>query len=186
MALKPTIYKASISLSDIDSHYYDELLLTIAQHPSETLERMMVRLLAFCLNAHECDDHKELSFTRGLSNSEEPDLWLRTLDDQIEHWIEIGQPEVERVKKGVNQSRGASVYCFGKSSDTWWQLNQASFAALPKTRVLQLPWGQVQAASQLLGRTMTLTVSITENTIYLANDNANVEIPVLTLMEPDL
>lgn len=94
MALKPTIYKAKIALSDVNRNYYDTLNLTIAQHPSETQERMMVRLLAFCINAHE-----QLVFTKGISSPEEPDLWIRSLDDNLELWIDVGEPAFERIKK---------------------------------------------------------------------------------------
>ncbi len=94
MALKPTIYKLNINLSDLDRDYYDTIDLTLAQHPSETLERMMARVVAFCINAEE-----HLKFTKGLSEIEEPDIWARTLDDQIALWIDVGEPDVERIKK---------------------------------------------------------------------------------------
>lgn len=177
MALKPTIYKAAVSLSDIDRNYYDQLQLTLAQHPSETPERMLVRLLVFCLNAHE-----QLSFTRGLSSPDEPDLWQRSLDDQIEHWIEVGQPDPERVKKASNQAGQVSVYSFGKSVDVWWLQVEKAMRSLPRTRIFQLPWEQVQALTGLLSRTMNLSVSITESTLYVADDSATVEVPVSSLM----
>lgn len=177
MALKPTIYKANVTLSDIDRHHYDDLQLTIAQHPSETLERMMVRLLVFCLNASA-----ELGFTRGLSTPEEPDLWQRSLDGQIEHWIEVGQPEPDRVKKGANQAKRVSVYVFGKSADTWWQLNSASMQALPRVSVFKFAWADIQSLSQLASRTMDLSVSITECTLYVTAGEQTVEVPVSTLL----
>ena len=89
MAIKPTIYKLKIALSDLERNHYDTLNLTLALHPSETLERMMVRVLAYCINAQA-----HLSFTRGLSAIEEPDIWARTLDDQISLWIDLGEPSV--------------------------------------------------------------------------------------------
>lgn len=94
MALKPTVFKFQVSLSDLNRNYYDTLNLTVAQHPSETTERMMARVLAFCINAQE-----HLDFTRGLSTVEEPDIWARTLDDQISLWIDVGEPAVDRIKK---------------------------------------------------------------------------------------
>ena len=90
MALKPTIFKIKIALSNIEANHYDNLNLTIAQHPSESLERMMARVLAFCMNARE-----NLSFTKGLSAVEEPDIWERTLDDRLSLWIDkIGRAHV--------------------------------------------------------------------------------------------
>lgn len=180
MALKPTIYKATVNLSDIDRHYYDELQLTLAQHPSETVERMMVRLLAYCLQAG-ADTEAELSFTKGLSTSEEPDLWCRSLDNQILHWIEVGQPEPERLKKGANQARQVSVYAFGKSAATWWQLNREAISALPKVTVYQFDWADIQALSQLVTRTMALMVSITENTLYISAGEQTLEVPLTHL-----
>ncbi len=113
MARKATIYKADIQLSDIDRNLFDSLALTIALHPSETLERMTVRLLVFCINAKE-----HLQFTRGLSSTEEPDLWEKNLQGDIVHWIEIGQPEPARIKAALKQAERVSVYAFGKSADS--------------------------------------------------------------------
>lgn len=113
MALKPTIYKLRISLSDLNRNYYDTLNLTLAQHPSETLERMMVRALAFCINAQE-----HLVFTKGLSEIDEPDIWVRTLDDRIALWIEVGEPSVERVKKAGQKAKTVKIYCFNAKADT--------------------------------------------------------------------
>jgi len=115
VALKPTIYKIKISLSDIDENHYDNLNLTIAQHPSESLERMMARVLAFCMNARE-----NVSFTKGLSAVEEPDIWTRTLDDRLSLWIDIGEPAFDRIKKATRLSPGVKVYSFNLKSNSWW------------------------------------------------------------------
>ncbi len=177
MALKPTIFKADVSLSDMDRDHYDQLALTLAQHPSETLERMMVRLLVFCLNASPA-----LSFTRGLSTTEEPDLWQRGLDGQIQHWIEVGQPDPERIKKATNQAQRVSVYAFGKSADTWWQQNAEAISRLPRTRVYRFAWGDIQQLAAGVARTMALSVSITEQQLYIAQGDVTLEIPLTTLM----
>lgn len=105
MALKATIFKAEISISDMDRHYYQEHPLTIAQHPSETNERMMVRLLAFALNADE-----RLEFTKGLSADDEPELWNKNYSDEIELWIELGQPDEKRIRKACGRSRQVIIY----------------------------------------------------------------------------
>ena len=180
MALKPKIYKATVSLSDMDRNHYEELQLTLAQHPSETLERMLVRLLVFCLNADP-----QLSFTRGLSTAEEPDLWQRSLDDQIEHWIEVGQPEPDRVKKGGNQSGRISVYSFGKSGDSWWQSHAEALRALPRLDVFQFAWDDVQQLTALVARSMNLSVTITEARLYVADDAQTVELPLSRLIAAD-
>ncbi|AGH45888.1 hypothetical protein C427_3780 [Paraglaciecola psychrophila 170] len=100
MALKPTIYKFKLSVSDLNHDYFDSLNLTVALHPSETKERMMVRVLVFCLHAYQ--DHENLmAFTKGLSAIDEPDIWLRGLDDQLYLWVDVGEPSFERIKKVV-------------------------------------------------------------------------------------
>ena len=175
MALKPTIYKAQVELADSDHSRYQSLNLTLARHPSETLERMAARLLAYCLNAG-----RGLEFTRGLSTAEEPDLWQHADNGEIAHWIEVGQPEEPRLRKACGRARRVSVYAFGKSSDTWWQLNGAAIAALPRCTVWQLDWPQMMAVAALLERTVALTVSIVGGVIYLDNGGASASIePVL-------
>jgi len=122
LALKPIIYKIRINLSDLDRNYYDTLNLILAQHPSETLERMMVRVLAFCINAQEF-----LVFTKGLCAVEEPDIWARTLDDRISLWIDVGEPSLERIKKARRLSPVVKIYSFNSKSDRWWTQGQAKF-----------------------------------------------------------
>jgi uncharacterized protein YaeQ len=162
MALKPKIYKTRITLSDIDRDYYTTLNLTVAQHPSETLERMMVRVLAFCIHARE-----HPTFTKGLCAVEEPDIWAHTLDDRISLWIDVGEPAVERIKKATRLSPAVRVYSFNSKSDTWWEQGRARFNALPVS-VFQLPWEEVQALAALVQRTMDLSVTITGDSAYVA------------------
>ena len=119
MALKPTIYKFDIALSDIDEGRYENLNLTVAQHPSETIERMMVRLLAYCLNLNE-----GLEFTTGLSNTDEPDLVQRSLDGITLNWIEVGEPSAERVRNASTIARQVKVYCFNTKANVWWSQAQ--------------------------------------------------------------
>ena len=167
MALKPTIYKAQVSLADSDQNCFEELSLTIAKHPSETIERMTVRLLAFCLN-----HSRGLEFTRGLSTADEPDIWQHADSGEIEHWIELGQPEEPRLRKACGKAKKVSVYAFGRSADTWWKLNSDAIGALPRLQVWKFSWPEVEAASQLMSRTMKLGLSIVGGTLYL-DDGAN-------------
>jgi uncharacterized protein YaeQ len=162
MALKPKIYKSRIALSDIDRDYYAALNLTIAQHPSETLERMMARVLAYCVNAHE-----QLTFTRGLCAVDEPDIWARTLDDQIAMWIDVGEPAVDRIKKATRLSREVRVYSFNSRSAVWWEQGRAGFNGLPVS-VYRFPWKDIQALAALVQRTMDLSVTITGGSAYVA------------------
>lgn len=175
MALKPTIYKAQIALADSDRNCFEALSLTLARHPSETLERMAARLLAFCLHCT-----RGLEFTKGISTADEPDLWVHSDHGDIEHWIEVGQPEQPRLRKACGRARQVSVYAFAKSTPTWWKLNGADIAALPRLQVWQFDWDEIQAAAALLDRTVQLNVSIVGGIIYLDNGNAS------TSVEPTL
>lgn len=170
MALKPTIYKLKIDVADTDRGYYDTLNLTIAQHPSETLERMMARVLAFCLNAQE-----QLVFAKGLCAVEEPDIWAFTLDDRISLWIDVGEPDVERIKKATRRSEAVRVYSFNSKSATWWAQGRVKFNELPVS-VFQFPWESIQALATLVKRTMHLAVTITGDTAYVAAENGECEV----------
>ncbi len=171
MALKPTIYKAQVELADSDHNRFQGLNLTLARHPSETLERLAARLLAYCLNAG-----RGLEFTKGLSTAEEPDLWQHADNGEIAHWIEVGQPEEPRLRKACGRARQVSVYAFGKSSDTWWKLNGAAIAALSRCRVWQLGWPQMVAIAAMLERSVALNVSIVGGVMYLDNGSTSASI----------
>lgn len=170
MALKPTIYKLNIALSDLNRNYYDTLNLTVAQHPSETLERMMVRILAYCINAHEY-----LVFTKGLSDVEVPDLWLRTLDDQVALWIEVGEPSVDRIKKASRVSKAVRVYCFNSKADVWWTQAEDKIKLL-KASVFKFEWENIQALATLVQRTMDISISITGDSAYVATESGECEV----------
>lgn len=170
MAIKPTIYKARVNLSDLNRDHYDTLNLTLALHPSETPERMMARLMAFCLNAQE-----HLSFTKGLSDVEEPDIWVRTYDEQTALWIDMGEPDFDRVKKSCRKARSVKVYSFNSKSDVWWSQGQAKFKSLP-AEFVRFAHTDIEALAQLLQRTLDMSVTITGHSAYVACDGGNVEV----------
>ncbi len=170
MSLKPTIYKMKIALSNINRAYYDTLNFTIAQHPSETPERMMVRVLAFCLNSQE-----DLVFTNGLSAVDEPDIWARTLDDQISLWIDVGEPSLERIKKAVRLSPVVKIYSFNSKSDKWWTEGSRKFKAL-KASIIQFQWESIERMAELVARRMDLSVTITDGMAYVATDSDECEV----------
>jgi uncharacterized protein YaeQ len=170
VAIKPTIYKARIALSDMERDYYDSLNLTIAQHPSETAERMMVRILAYCLNAQE-----GIELTKGLEDVEEPAVWVRTMDDQIALWIDLGEPTPERVKKATHRARQVRVYSFNRKSDVWWSQNASKFAKLDAA-FYRFSWEEVEALAAMVSRTMDLSITITGDSAYVAGDKGEVEI----------
>ena len=168
--MKPTIYKLRISLSDLNRNYYDTLNLTLAQHPSETIERMMVRVLAYCINAQE-----NLVFTKGLSDIDEPDLWVRTLDDQTALWIEVGEPSVDRVKKVSRLADKVKIYSFNSKSDVWWSQSEEKFKRY-EVSFYQFNWENIQSLVSLVQRTMDISVSITGDSAYVAADSGECEV----------
>lgn len=170
MASNSKICKLKISLSDIDRNYYDTLSLTVAQHPSETTERMMVRVLVFCINARE-----RLEFTKGLSAVDEPDIWARSLDDQLLLWIDVGEPSLDRIKKASRIASEVKVYSFNRKSKPWWEQGREKFAQL-NASFYRFEWESVQALAALQQRTMQLSVTITGNSAYIATELGECEL----------
>ena len=177
MALKPTIYKFKIALTDLDRNHYDTLNLTIAQHPSETLERMMVRMLAFWINAQE-----SLMLTKGLRTAEEPDLWAHTPDGRIALWIDIGEPAPDRIKKATRIAQSVKVYSFNSKSNVWWMQEQAKFTPL-SAAIFQFSWPNIQALAKLVQRTMDISVTITEESAYVATESGECEVGWVVLKD---
>ena len=157
-------------VSDFNREYYEELALTVAQHPSETTERMMVRVLAFCLQSQE-----GISFTKGLSAPDEPDLWVNTLDGQLMSWIDVGEPAVDRIKKATRRAKNTSIYSFNSKSDSWWLKHQADFAAL-NVSVYQFQWEQVQQLALMAERTLQASLTITDNTLNFSTPKGDCEV----------
>lgn len=171
MALKATIYKATIHLSDMDRNYYQTIPLTIARHPSETEQRLMIRVLAFLLNAQE-----NLQFTKGLSSDEEPEIWLKNYSDEIEHWIELGLPDDKRIKKGCSQAKEVTLYSYGSSLPIWWQKIQNKVTHFKNLSIYSINQESSNELTQLLDRTMELQCSIDSGQVWLGNNEHTVHI----------
>lgn len=170
MALKPTIYKIKIMLSDLDRNLFETLNLTVAQHPSETAERMMVRVLAYCINMEE-----RLDFSKGLSDPDEPDLWCKTLDDRIKLWVDVGEPSFDRIKKASRVSESVKVYSFNSKSNAWWNQEKHKFSDL-KAEVFQVPWDSAKQLALLVQRTMDFAVTISDGSAYFSAENKDCEV----------
>lgn len=165
MALKATVFKAQVQISDMDRHYYESHTLTLARHPSETDERMIVRLLAFCLFADP-----QLAFTKGLSADDEPDLWQRSLSGEIERWIEVGQPDERRLRKASGRAREVVVMTYaGRAADLWWQQNGEALERLRNLRVVDLSSSEVQTLTGLVERSMDLQCTIDGGEVWIGN-----------------
>ena len=166
MALKATVFKATLNIADMDHHYYADHHLTIARHPSETDERMMVRILAFALNA---DDR--LEFTRGLSTDDEPDLWRKHLTGDIEHWIEVGLPEEDRIRKACNRADRVTIYVYGgRAMPVWWEKHPNRLDRFGHLQVVALEQDDTDALAELADRSMTLQVNIQDGAVTVSDD----------------
>ncbi|MFQ3248416.1 MAG: hypothetical protein ACI9O6_000218 [Glaciecola sp.] len=179
MALKPTIYKFNVTLADLNNHHYPNLSLTVAQHPSETLERMLVRVMVFCL--HSFDDNEGLlAFTKGLSSVEEPDLWQKTLDDQLLSWIDVGEPSFDRMKKACRLSKSTFVYSFNSKSDVWWKQNREQFEALP-IQFFAFEWEQIKLLAKEIERKSTWSITISDESIFVTTASEQFEVNWIAL-----
>ena len=169
MALKATIYKAELQIADMDRNYYQEHILTLARHPSETDERMMIRLLAFAIHAHE-----QLSFTKGLFDTDEPDLWQKDFTGAIDLWIEVGQPDDKRLLKACGRSAQVMVYSYSATSHIWFKQLATKLDRAKNLSVINIPAeasAQLQALAQ---RNMQLQCTIQDGQIYLTDSVSTV------------
>lgn len=172
MALKATIYKAAVNIADMDRHFFHDANLTLAQHPSETEQRMMLRLLAWICHADE-----RLIFTRGLSADEEPEIWLKNDHNGLELWVELGLPDERRLKKACSQSAQVVLYAYGeRAARVWWPQIQDKVAAHKNLRVRFLDDQQLAQLSALASRNMTLQATLQEEIIWLSDAQTNLEI----------
>ncbi|RDH86519.1 MAG: hypothetical protein DIZ77_04200 [endosymbiont of Seepiophila jonesi] len=172
MALKATIFKAALQIADMDRNYYQEHLLTVARHPSETDERMMVRLLAFAMNADE-----RLIFTKGISTDDEPDIWNKSLSGEIDCWIELGQPDEKRLRKASGRAKNVIVYLYsGRGADIWWEQNRDNLQRLSNLSVINLSGDSCQALANLAQRNMQLQCTIQDGQIWFGSDSETIEI----------
>ncbi|HYG06024.1 MAG TPA: YaeQ family protein [Stenotrophomonas sp.] len=172
MALTATVRKADLQISDIDRGYYANHNLTLAQHPSETDERLMLRLLAFVLFA---DDR--LAFGRGLSSEDEPDLWRRDYGGEIEQWIELGTPEEARLRKAIGRAREVVVLAYGgQAVETWWKKNGAALSRYRQLRVIEIDPATAAALAALIGRGMRLDVLVQDGEVQLMGESGSVTV----------
>lgn len=172
MALKATIFKASVQVADMDRHFYGELPLTLARHPSETDERMMVRLLAFVLHASD-----QLQFCRGISTDDEPDLWQKSLSDEIELWIEIGLPDESRIRKACSRAQQMQLYTYGaRTMPPWWEKMRDKMSRFNNLRISHLPSEATLALAALARKSMTLQCTIEDGQIWLGDEETTVAI----------
>lgn len=177
MAIKATIFKANLQIADMERHYYQDHALTLAQHPSETDERLMVRLLAFALHAHE-----HLEFGQGMTNDDEADLWRKDLTGAIELWIDVGIPDEKLIRKACGRADQVVVYCYGgRVADMWFAQNSAQFERQKNLTIVNLPAADTLALSRLAKRTMSLQCTIQDGQVWLSDGDTSVQVERVTL-----
>jgi uncharacterized protein YaeQ len=180
MALKSTIYKAELQVSDMDRHYYASHNLTLAQHPSETDQRLMARLLSFALLADE-----RLEFGKGLSSDEEPDLWRRDYTGDIEQWVELGQPDESRIRKACGRSQQVVVVNYGGNvADIWWAKNSTALQRLKNLTVIDLDARTIESIAMLLERSMRFTAMIQDGELQLMTESQTIALRPTIRMSP--
>lgn len=169
MALKATIFKVNLSVTDMDRDYYETHSLTIARHPSESDERMMLRLLAFALCAHE-----RLSFTKGLSTDDQPELWQTGLDGRIEHWIELGLPSEKRIRQACAKAEHVTLFTYGgRSFAPWWEKIRNKLTRYQNLQLFNIPPEGSQQLASLAQRSMDIHATIQDGDVFLTvNDDS--------------
>lgn len=180
MAPKATVYKAELQVTDMDRHYYASHDLVLAQHPSETEARLMVRLITFALFADE-----RLEFGRGLSNEEEPDLWRRDYTGDIEQWIDLGQPDESRIRKASGRSRQVVVVNYsGNAAQIWWDRIANSLTRLKNLTVVDFDPAKIDEVVGLLQRSMRLTAMIQDGELQLMSESETVTMTPVWRVRP--
>ena len=167
MAIKSTVYKVELSVSDMDRHYYETHKLTVAKHPSETDERLMVRILAFALSAHE-----QLEMTKGLSTDDEPDIWRKSLSDELELWVALGLPSEKVVRQSCGKAQQVIVYCYGgRPADVWWDKIKNSTTRFDNLRVVNFAESETVDLAKLANRSMRVAVNIQDGDVMVSVDD---------------
>ncbi len=178
MAQNATIYKASLNIANISQHYYDDLKLTIARHPSETEERIMVRLLAYALHAAP-----GLQFTRGLSSTNEPDLWRKGPGGDIDLWIDVGLPDPDRIRRACSRAQSVFIYCYGgRTVQLWWQRSAAQLARFSNLTATALTPESSGAMAAMADRNMSLHCTVDDDVICLSNTGQTLYVKHQVLM----
>ena len=182
MAIKSTIYKAQLQIADMDRHLYADHALTLARHPSETDERMMMRLLAFALSVPADDLKGHLTFAGGLSDTEEPDLWQKDLTGQLVQWIEVGQPlDERRLTKACGRADVVKLWAYSSSVPVWWSGIEGKLSRLNNLEVWQVPAETSKALAALAQRSMQLQVTVQDGAIWVGDGQDSVQVEPIAL-----
>ncbi|MGZ3788081.1 MAG: YaeQ family protein [Bacteriovorax sp.] len=182
MALKATIYKAKLSVANLNIHHYQDYNLTIAKHPSETNLRMMYRIVAFALLCQE-----NLEFTKGLSTDSEPDLWKINYDGSVDHWIELGHPDERRIRQICSKAKQVSIYTYqDNTSLNWFKSIESVLHRFDHLSVTHLTVLDGQNIEDIVERGMNFSVSIEDNELWLSNEKERINLEINCVKKPSL
>ena len=181
MALKATIFKAQLQVADMDRHHYADHAVTLARHPSETDERMMVRLLAYALHVPVDGENGTLEIAKGLWDPDEPELWHKDLTGQIVQWIDVGQPDERRLMKASGRAERVTVIGYSASVPIWWSGIATKITRAANIAVWQIPASESQALAELAERSMQWQVTVQDGTVWVSDGSRSVEITPLRL-----
>lgn len=171
MAINSTINKISLNIADMDRHYYETHELTVAQHPSETDFRFMMRMIAFMANANE-----NLAFTKGLCVDDEPEIWQKSLTDEIELWVDFGQLDEKRIRKACGRAKQVIVYTYNqRKAKVWWEQNKNKLERHKNLNVLHI---DAEGAEVFVDRNMNLQCNIEDSEIYLSSAESSLDIRI--------
>jgi uncharacterized protein YaeQ len=173
VALNSTTYKLHLTISDTDRGVYETVRKTLARHPSETELRLTARILAYGLWWDE-----RLEFGRGLSDVDEPALWRHSLDGQVEHWIDVGRPDADRMIRASRHQPQASVLVYGNAS-VWLDTVVPKVMQVPSLEIAVLPEAETEALGVDLPRTIDWSLMITDGVLYVGDGEVQHEL-VLT------
>lgn len=172
MAIKSTVFKVDLQITDLDRDYYQSHLLTVARHPSETNERMMMRLIAFALHASD-----ELSLTKGISSDEEPDIWQINLAGEIDLWVDLGQPDEKRIRQACGKSKSVIIYTYNQRSATiWWSQIKEKIERFKNLSIFNLSVENIEELENLVNRTIELQCTIQDGQVWLSNNALTMQI----------
>jgi len=179
MAIKSTIFKADLQITDLDRHYYQDHSLIIARHPSENDERMMLRILAFALNAHE-----QMMFSKGLSTEDEPDIWQKNFSDEIQVWIDLGQPDEKRIRRACGRADKVLIYTYSRrSADVWWEKMKSKLQRFSNLSIFNVDDAFITALAEFSKRTMQLQFTIQDGVVLMSDGEQSLEITLTHYMQ---
>lgn len=181
MALKSTIFKINLNVADMDRGYYADHALTVARHPSETSERMMVRVLAFALHASE-----RLEFGKGISTDDEPALWEHDLTGRITEWIEVGLPDERVIRRACGRADAVHLYAYGggRTVEVWWQQHEALLAKQDKLTVKSVSGPSSKALAAMADRTLNLQCMVQDGEVWMSDDQERLQVELQPLLAP--